>query len=141
MFCKLYSIFKNCFQSLIELNTQNGHEPEHSKKRVLTPIDEKTLTGPKSPRGSPVPPQNQTPPVKDDATESEVESLQYDKEPKQSAKGKVCFSHTLTVWESAVIQQMAENFFGWLSENCRTLFGNQKYVKTQYFHFSVTLAY
>ncbi|KAK7831335.1 hypothetical protein U0070_024623, partial [Myodes glareolus] len=73
--------------SLIELNTQNGHEPEHSKKRVLTPIDEKTLTGPKSPRGSPVPPQNQTPPVKDDATESEVESLQYDKDPKQSAKG------------------------------------------------------
>lgn len=74
-------------QSLIELKTQNGHEPEHSKKRVLTPINEKTLTGPKSPSVSPVPPQNQTPPVKDDATESEVESLQYDKGPKQSAKG------------------------------------------------------
>lgn len=74
-------------QSLIELKTQNGHEPEHSKKRVLTPINEKTLAGPKSPSVSPVPPQNQTPPVKDDATESEVESLQYDKDPKQSAKG------------------------------------------------------
>ncbi|XP_055478756.1 centrosomal protein of 120 kDa isoform X2 [Psammomys obesus] len=29
----------------------------------------------------------QTPPTKDDATESEVESLQYDKDPKQNAKG------------------------------------------------------
>lgn len=74
-------------QSLIELKTQNGHEPEHSQKRVLTPIKEKTLTGPKSPRVSPAPPQNQTPPTKDDATESEVESLQYDKEPKQAVKG------------------------------------------------------
>ncbi|EGV94534.1 centrosomal protein of 120 kDa isoform X2 [Cricetulus griseus] len=74
-------------QSLIELKTQNGHEPEHSKKRVLTPIKETTLTGPKSPSVSPIPPHNQTPPTKDDATESEVESLQYDKEPKQNAKG------------------------------------------------------
>lgn len=74
-------------QSLIELKTQNGHEPEHSQKRVLTPIKEKILTGPKSPRVSPAPPQNQTPPTKDDATESEVESLQYDKEPKQVVKG------------------------------------------------------
>ncbi|CAO2594051.1 Centrosomal protein of 120 kDa [Lemmus lemmus] len=74
-------------QSLIELKTQNGHEPEHSKKRVLSPINEKTFTGPKSPSVSPVPPENQTPAVKDDATESEVESLQYDKDPKQSAKG------------------------------------------------------
>lgn len=74
-------------QSLIELKTQNGHEPEHPQKRVLTPIKEKTLTGPKSPRVSPAPPQNQTPPTKDDATESEVESLQYDKEPKQAVKG------------------------------------------------------
>lgn len=74
-------------QSLIELKTQNGHEPEHSKKRVLTPIKEKTLTGAKSPSVSPVQPQNQTPPTKDDATESEVESLQYDKDPKQNVKG------------------------------------------------------
>ncbi|XP_005069102.1 centrosomal protein of 120 kDa isoform X2 [Mesocricetus auratus] len=74
-------------QSLIELKTQNGHEPEHSKKRVLTPIKEKTLTGPKSPSVSPVPPQNQTPPTKDDATESEVESLQFDKEPRRNVGG------------------------------------------------------
>ncbi|XP_051019125.1 centrosomal protein of 120 kDa [Acomys russatus] len=74
-------------QSLIELKTQNGHEPEHSKKRVLTPIKEKTLMEPESPGVSPAPPQNQTPPTKDDATESEVESLQYDKDPKPSAKG------------------------------------------------------
>uniref|UniRef100_A0A8C0W4C0 Centrosomal protein of 120 kDa n=1 Tax=Castor canadensis TaxID=51338 RepID=A0A8C0W4C0_CASCN len=74
-------------QSLIELKTQNGHEPEHSKKRVLTPIKEKTLTGPKSSSTSPVPPHNQTPPTKDDATESEVESLQYDKDTKQNLKG------------------------------------------------------
>uniref|UniRef100_A0A8C9PPJ1 Centrosomal protein of 120 kDa n=1 Tax=Spermophilus dauricus TaxID=99837 RepID=A0A8C9PPJ1_SPEDA len=69
-------------QSLIELKTQSGHESEHSKKRVLTPIKEKTLTGPKSP----VSPHNQTPPTKDDATESEVESLQYDKDVKPHLK-------------------------------------------------------
>ncbi|XP_029402898.1 centrosomal protein of 120 kDa [Mus pahari] len=80
-------------QSLIQLKTQNGHEAEHSQKRVLTPIKEKTLTGPKSPRASPAPapapapPPNQTPPTKDDATESEVESLQYDKDPKPTVKG------------------------------------------------------
>uniref|UniRef100_A0A2K6GAH8 Centrosomal protein of 120 kDa n=1 Tax=Propithecus coquereli TaxID=379532 RepID=A0A2K6GAH8_PROCO len=73
-------------QSLIELKTQNEHEPEHSKKRVLTPIKEKTLTGPKSPSMSPVPPHNQSPPIKDDATGSEVESLQYDKDTKQNLK-------------------------------------------------------
>uniref|UniRef100_A0A8D2APX1 Centrosomal protein of 120 kDa n=1 Tax=Sciurus vulgaris TaxID=55149 RepID=A0A8D2APX1_SCIVU len=73
-------------QSLIELKTQNGHESEHSKKRALTPIKEITVTGPKSPRGSPVPPHNQTPPTKDDATESEVESLQYDKDTKPHLK-------------------------------------------------------
>ncbi|XP_060233247.1 centrosomal protein of 120 kDa isoform X2 [Meriones unguiculatus] len=76
-------------QSLIELKTQNGHEPEHSKKRLLSLIEEKALTGPKSPSVSPVPSQNQTPPTKDDATESEVESLQYDKDPKQNAKGVI----------------------------------------------------
>ncbi|KAL0607682.1 Centrosomal protein of 120 kDa [Plecturocebus cupreus] len=72
--------------SLIELKTQNEHEPEHSKKKVLTPIKEKTLTGPKSPRVSPVPSHNQSPPTKDDATESEVESLQYDKDTKPNPK-------------------------------------------------------
>ncbi|KAI4022381.1 centrosomal protein 120 [Homo sapiens] len=73
-------------QSLIELKTQNEHEPEHSKKKVLTPIKEKTLTGPKSPTVSPVPSHNQSPPTKDDATESEVESLQYDKDTKPNPK-------------------------------------------------------
>ncbi|XP_058395361.1 centrosomal protein of 120 kDa isoform X1 [Diceros bicornis minor] len=73
-------------QSLIELKTQTEHEPQHSKKRVLTPIKEKTLTGPKSPSMSPVPPHNQSPPTKDDATESEVESLQYDKDTKPNPK-------------------------------------------------------
>lgn len=37
---------------------------------------------------SPVLPQNQSPPTKDDATESEVESLLYDKEAKPNPKGK-----------------------------------------------------
>lgn len=74
-------------QSLIELKTQNGHEPELSKKRVLTPIKEKTLTGPKSPSSSPAAPPSHTPPAKDDATESEVESLQYDKDLKAQVKG------------------------------------------------------
>ncbi|XP_025245088.1 centrosomal protein of 120 kDa isoform X1 [Theropithecus gelada] len=73
-------------QSLIELKTQNEHEPEHSKKKVLTPIKEKTLTEPKSPRVSPVPSYNQSPPTKDDATESEVESLQYDRDTKPNPK-------------------------------------------------------
>uniref|UniRef100_A0A8C2P7U5 Centrosomal protein of 120 kDa n=2 Tax=Capra hircus TaxID=9925 RepID=A0A8C2P7U5_CAPHI len=73
-------------QSLIELKTQNEHEPHHSKKRVLTPIKEKTHTGPQSPSESPVPPHNQSPPTKDDATESEVESLLYDKDAKLNPK-------------------------------------------------------
>ncbi|KAM5332248.1 centrosomal protein of 120 kDa isoform 2-T4 [Glossophaga mutica] len=72
-------------QSLIELKTQNEHEPQHSKKRVLTPIKEK-LTEPKSPSVSPVTPHDQSPPTKDDATESEVESLQYDKDAKPNPK-------------------------------------------------------
>ncbi|XP_059031724.1 centrosomal protein of 120 kDa isoform X2 [Mustela lutreola] len=73
-------------QSLIELKTQNEHELQHSKKQVLTPIKEKTLTGPKSPSVSPVPPQNPSPPTKDDATGSEAESLQYDKDTKPNPK-------------------------------------------------------
>ncbi|XP_013362540.1 PREDICTED: centrosomal protein of 120 kDa [Chinchilla lanigera] len=74
-------------QSLIELKTQNGHEPELSKKSVLTPVKEKTLTGPRSPSMSPAAPHNQTSPAKDGATESEVESLQYDKDAKSHVKG------------------------------------------------------
>ncbi|XP_034511817.1 centrosomal protein of 120 kDa isoform X2 [Ailuropoda melanoleuca] len=73
-------------QSLIDLKTQNEHELQHSKKRVLTPIKEKTLSGPESPSVSPVPPQNPSPPTKDDATGSEVESLQYDKDTKPNTK-------------------------------------------------------
>ncbi|XP_054998529.1 centrosomal protein of 120 kDa isoform X2 [Sorex araneus] len=73
-------------QPLVELKTQNEHEPQHSKKKVLTPIKEKTLSVPKSPSMSPVLPQNQSPPTKDDATESEVESLMYDREAKLNPK-------------------------------------------------------
>ncbi|XP_006886061.1 PREDICTED: centrosomal protein of 120 kDa [Elephantulus edwardii] len=73
-------------QSLIELKTQNEHEPEHLKRRVLTPIKEMTSSVPESPSLSPAPPHNQSPPTKDDATESEVESLQYDKDPKPNSK-------------------------------------------------------
>ncbi|XP_032191379.1 centrosomal protein of 120 kDa isoform X2 [Mustela erminea] len=73
-------------QSLIELKTQNEHELQNSKKQVLTPIKEKTLTGPKLPSVSPVPPQNPSPPTKDDATGSEAESLQYDKDTKPNPK-------------------------------------------------------
>ncbi|XP_006167535.1 centrosomal protein of 120 kDa isoform X2 [Tupaia chinensis] len=75
-------------QSLIEIKTQRECEPEHSRKRALTPIKEKSLTGPRSPSvSSPVPPPNPSPPAKDDATESEVESLQYDKDTKPNPKG------------------------------------------------------
>ncbi|XP_073658553.1 centrosomal protein of 120 kDa isoform X2 [Tursiops truncatus] len=73
-------------QSLIELKTQNEHEPHHSKKTVFTPTKEKTHTGVKSPRMSPVPPHSQSPPTRDNATESEVESLQYDKDTKPNPK-------------------------------------------------------
>ncbi|TKC41958.1 hypothetical protein EI555_010916 [Monodon monoceros] len=66
--------------------TQNEHEPHHSKKTVFTPTKEKTHTGAKSPRVSPVPPHSQSPPTRDDATESEVESLQYDKDTKPNPK-------------------------------------------------------
>ncbi|XP_029797631.1 centrosomal protein of 120 kDa isoform X2 [Suricata suricatta] len=73
-------------QSLIELKTQKEQEPWQSKKQVLTPVKEKMLAGPKSPSVSPVPPPNQSPPTKDDATEREVESLQYDRDTKPNVK-------------------------------------------------------
>ncbi|XP_036884685.1 centrosomal protein of 120 kDa isoform X2 [Sturnira hondurensis] len=82
---RVYLALQSKLQSLIELKTQNEHEPPHSKKRVLTPIKEK-LTEPKSPSVSPVTPHDQSPPTKDDATESEVESLQYDKDAKPNPK-------------------------------------------------------
>ncbi|XP_023571099.1 centrosomal protein of 120 kDa isoform X1 [Octodon degus] len=77
-------------QSLIEIKTQNGHEPELSKKSVLSPIKQKTLTDPRSPSMCPAAPHNQTSPAKDSATESEVESLQYDRDAKAHGKGTSC---------------------------------------------------
>ncbi|XP_027730628.1 centrosomal protein of 120 kDa isoform X1 [Vombatus ursinus] len=74
-------------QPLVEFKTQC--EQEHSKKkRVLTPIQEKPLAEEKSPTPqSPIQLQNhQSPPTKDDATESEAESLQYDKDIKVNQK-------------------------------------------------------
>ncbi|XP_043835551.1 centrosomal protein of 120 kDa [Dromiciops gliroides] len=73
-------------QPLVEFKTQC--EQEHSKKRVLTPIQEKPLAEEKSPTPqSSIQLQNhQSPPTKDDATESEVESLQYDKDTKVNQK-------------------------------------------------------
>ncbi|XP_068943837.1 centrosomal protein of 120 kDa [Petaurus breviceps papuanus] len=73
-------------QPLVEFKTQC--EQEQSKKRVLTPIQEKPLAEEKSPTPpSPIQLQNhQSPPMKDDATESEVESLQYDKDTKVNQK-------------------------------------------------------
>uniref|UniRef100_A0A7N4NH57 Centrosomal protein of 120 kDa n=1 Tax=Sarcophilus harrisii TaxID=9305 RepID=A0A7N4NH57_SARHA len=73
-------------QPLVEFKTQC--EQEHSKKRVLTPIQEKPLAEEKSPTPQPsIQLQNrQSPPTKDDATESEVESLQYDKDIKGNQK-------------------------------------------------------
>ncbi|XP_036596776.1 centrosomal protein of 120 kDa isoform X1 [Trichosurus vulpecula] len=73
-------------QPLVEFKSQC--EKEQSKKRALTPIQEKPLAEEKSPTPqSPVQLQNhQSPPTKDDATESEVESLQYDKDTKVNQK-------------------------------------------------------
>ncbi|XP_072453278.1 centrosomal protein of 120 kDa isoform X4 [Notamacropus eugenii] len=73
-------------QPLVEFKTQC--EQEHLKKRALTPIQEKPLAeGKSSTPQSPVQlPNNQSPPTKDDATESEVESLQYDKDTKVNQK-------------------------------------------------------
>ncbi|XP_004696637.1 centrosomal protein of 120 kDa isoform X1 [Echinops telfairi] len=73
-------------QSLIEFNTQKEYEPEHSKKRALTPIKEKTHTAPRSPDVPPAQPHTQSPPATEDATESEVESLQFDKGTKPNPK-------------------------------------------------------
>ncbi|XP_044518008.1 centrosomal protein of 120 kDa isoform X1 [Gracilinanus agilis] len=76
-------------QPLVEFKTQCEREP--SKKRILTPIQEKSLTEEKSPPQSPVQLQNnQSPPTKDDATESEIESLQYDKDTKVNQKALNC---------------------------------------------------
>ncbi|XP_074062052.1 centrosomal protein of 120 kDa isoform X2 [Macrotis lagotis] len=73
-------------QPLVEFKTRC--EQEHSKKRVLTPIQEKPLAEEKSTSPqSPIQLQNQqSPPTKDDATESEIESLQYDKDTKVNQK-------------------------------------------------------
>uniref|UniRef100_A0A8C0J607 Centrosomal protein of 120 kDa n=2 Tax=Chelonoidis abingdonii TaxID=106734 RepID=A0A8C0J607_CHEAB len=66
-------------QSLLHLDLQT--EPEHSQKRVLSPTWDKTKSPEQRSHSAPSAPlQNgHSPPTKDEATESEVESLQYDR--------------------------------------------------------------
>ncbi|XP_048705339.1 centrosomal protein of 120 kDa isoform X4 [Caretta caretta] len=73
-------------QSLIHLDLQT--EPEHSHKRVLSPTRDKTKSSEQRSQSAPSAPlQNgHSPPTKDEATESEVESLQYDRGAKLNKK-------------------------------------------------------
>ncbi|CAM4672100.1 centrosomal protein of 120 kDa isoform X1 [Lepidochelys kempii] len=73
-------------QSLIHLDLQT--EPEHSHKRVLSPTRDKTKSSEQRSQSAPSAPlQNgHSPPTKDEATESEVESLQYDRGTKLNKK-------------------------------------------------------
>ncbi|XP_037757549.1 centrosomal protein of 120 kDa isoform X4 [Chelonia mydas] len=73
-------------QSLIHLDLQT--EPEHSQKRVLSPTRDKTKSPEQRSQSAPSAPlQNgHSPPTKDEATESEVESLQYDRGTKLNKK-------------------------------------------------------
>ncbi|XP_026508192.2 centrosomal protein of 120 kDa isoform X1 [Terrapene carolina triunguis] len=73
-------------QSLIHLDRQT--EPEHSQKRVLSPTRDKTKSPQQRSQSAPSAPlQNgHSPPTKDEATESEVESLQYDRGTKLNKK-------------------------------------------------------
>lgn len=66
-------------------------------------MKDKTLPGCRSPAVSPAAPHNQTSPTKDGATESEVESLQYDKDAKAHGKGKVFLSHLFVVLDLVAI--------------------------------------
>ncbi|XP_067424813.1 centrosomal protein of 120 kDa isoform X2 [Emydura macquarii macquarii] len=73
-------------QSLIHLEPQS--EPEHLQKRVSSPTRDKTKSPEQRSQSAPSAPlQNgNSPPTKDEATESEVESLQYDKGTKLNKK-------------------------------------------------------
>ncbi|XP_050801597.1 centrosomal protein of 120 kDa isoform X4 [Gopherus flavomarginatus] len=73
-------------QSLLHLDLQT--EPEHSQKRVLSPTWDKTKSPEQRSHSAPSAPlQNgHSPPTKDEATESEVESLQYDRGTKLNKK-------------------------------------------------------
>uniref|UniRef100_A0A8C0QPW9 Centrosomal protein of 120 kDa n=1 Tax=Chelonoidis abingdonii TaxID=106734 RepID=A0A8C0QPW9_CHEAB len=74
-------------QSLLHLDLQT--EPEHSQKRVLSPTWDKTKSPEQRSHSAPSAPlQNgHSPPTKDEATESEVESLQYDRGTKLNKTG------------------------------------------------------
>uniref|UniRef100_A0A8C0J608 Centrosomal protein of 120 kDa n=1 Tax=Chelonoidis abingdonii TaxID=106734 RepID=A0A8C0J608_CHEAB len=82
-------------QSLLHLDLQT--EPEHSQKRVLSPTWDKTKSPEQRSHSAPSAPlQNgHSPPTKDEATESEVESLQYDRGTKlnKTGRGKKPISH------------------------------------------------
>uniref|UniRef100_A0A452J2M6 Centrosomal protein of 120 kDa n=1 Tax=Gopherus agassizii TaxID=38772 RepID=A0A452J2M6_9SAUR len=73
-------------QSLLHLDLQT--EPEHSQKRVLSATRDKTKSPEQRSHSAPSAPlQNgHSPPTKDEATESEVESLQYDRGTKLNKK-------------------------------------------------------
>uniref|UniRef100_A0A8C3T6U4 Centrosomal protein of 120 kDa n=1 Tax=Chelydra serpentina TaxID=8475 RepID=A0A8C3T6U4_CHESE len=73
-------------QSLIHLDLQT--EPEQSQKRVLSPTRNKTKSPEQRSQSAPSAPlQNgHSPPTKDEATESDVESLQYDRGTKLNKK-------------------------------------------------------
>ncbi|XP_060033469.1 centrosomal protein of 120 kDa [Erinaceus europaeus] len=99
-------------QPLIELKSQSEHESQLPKKSILTPIKEKVLSEPKSPSMTPMPPHNPSPPTKDDATESEVESLQYDKETKPNPKAVSSSSVPASTAPPATTSNVSETVSG-----------------------------
>uniref|UniRef100_A0A8C4WE14 Centrosomal protein of 120 kDa n=1 Tax=Gopherus evgoodei TaxID=1825980 RepID=A0A8C4WE14_9SAUR len=102
-------------QSLLHLDLQT--EPEHSQKRVLSATRDKTKSPEQRSHSAPSAPlQNgHSPPTKDEATESEVESLQYDRGTKLNKKAShhFCFFNRLRSIHSLRLGfQYSYPFFG-----------------------------
>lgn len=60
-----------------------------SLKRSLSPVHDQDRS-PRQSSDKALPQSSHSPPIKDDATESEVESLQYDKNPKPQKQSRSC---------------------------------------------------
>lgn len=81
---------------MLQFDTQT--EPEHSQRRVGSPTREKSSSPEHRSQNAP---NSQFPPTKDEATESEAESLQYDKGTKLNKKGMYCYNEECS-WNHSV---------------------------------------
>lgn len=75
-----------CFVQPIQGVTQA--EPENAKKALSPTCDQEK--SPEQSSHNALPQTHHSPPTKDDGTESEVESIQYDRNPKPQKKGQSC---------------------------------------------------